>query len=586
MQLTRDGKLLFVANANRNTVTVFDTMKGVAVETIWAALHPNSPPGSTPNGLALSPDERTLFIANANVNTVAVVDVSVRGKSRSRGFIPTGWYPTSVRVTPDGRKLLVANGKGISPSPNPKGPQPGVKPPPGSMVEYIGGLFKGTVSVIDLPKGDELEKTLERWTADVYRCSPLRADGAVTLKRPEGSPIPGDLNGGSPIRYCIFVVKENRTYDQVFGDMKKGRGEPSLCLFPEKVTPNHHRLAEEFVLFDNFYVESEVSADGHEWTMGAYATDYVEKFWPLSYGHNRSKKYSYPSEGNFPIATPAGGYLWDAAAAAGVTFRSYGEFVNNGRKPGDPAVPRLKALFGKIDPEFRAFDMDYPDVRRAERFISELKRFESEGEMPRLQVVRLGNDHTAGTSPGKKTPVACVADNDLALGRVVEAVSKSKFWPQAAIFVVEDDAQNGPDHVDAHRTVALVASPYARRGVVDSTMYSTSSMLRTMELILGMRPMSQFDAAATPMYHAFTEQSQLKPYVSVVPEVNLEETNQKTAWGAERSKRMNFAKEDAADDLQLNEIIWRSVRGEGVPMPPPVRASFVFSKAGEDDDDD
>ncbi len=586
MLLTRDGKTLYVANANRNTVTVFDTVSGSALETIWAALHPNSPPGSTPNGLALSPDGRTLFVANANVNALAVIDVSVRGKSRSRGFIPTGWYPTSVRVTPDGRALLVANGKGISSSGNPKGPQPGVKPAPGSTVEYIGGLFKGTVSVIDLPKGDDLDKALARWTADVYRCAPLRADAGVTLKRPEGSPIPGDLKGGSPIRYCIFVVKENRTYDQVFGDVKKGRGDASLCLFPQKVTPNHHRLAEEFVLFDNFYVESEVSADGHEWTMGAYATDYVEKFWPLSYGHNRSKKYSYPSEGNFPIATPAGGYLWDAAAAAGVSFRSYGEFVNNGRKPGDPAMPRLKALDGKIDPEFRAFDMDYPDVKRAERFISELKRFESEGDMPRLQVVRLGNDHTAGTSPGKKTPLACVADNDLALGQVVEAVSRSKFWAQVAIFVVEDDAQNGPDHVDAHRTVALVASPYARRGVVDSTMYSTSSMLRTMELILGMRPMSQFDAAATPMYHAFTGQADMKTYEALVPDVNREETNQKTAWGAERSRRMNFAKEDAADDLQLNEIIWRSVRGAEFPMPAPVRASFVFAKSGEDDDDD
>ena len=586
MLITRDGKLLYVANANRNTVTVFDTAKGAAIETIWAAIHPNSPPGSTPNGLALSPDERTLFVANANLNTVAVVDVSVRGKSRSKGFIPTGWYPTSVRVTPDGRKLLVANGKGIASQANPKGPQPGVKPAPGTTLEYIGGLFKGTVSMIDLPKGDAFDTALATWTADVYRCSPLKPDSGVTMKRPEGSPIPGDLNGGSPIRYCIFVVKENRTYDQVFGDMKKGRGDSSLCLFPEKVTPNHHRLAEEFVLFDNFYVESEVSADGHEWTMGAYATDYVEKFWPLSYGHNRSKKYSYPSEGNFPIAAPSGGYLWDAAAVAGVTFRSYGEFVNNPRKLGDPAVPRLKGLAGKIDPEFRAFDMDYPDVKRAERFISELKRFEAEGEMPRLQVVRLGNDHTAGTSPGKKTPTACVADNDLALGRVVEAVSQSKFWAQSAIFVVEDDAQNGPDHVDAHRTVALVASPYARRGVVDSTMYSTSSMLRTIELILGMRPMSQFDAAATPMYHAFTEQVGLKPYAALIPDVNLEETNLKTAWGADRSRRMDFAKEDAADDLQLNEIIWRSVRGAGVPMPPPVRASFVFTKPEGDDDDD
>jgi DNA-binding beta-propeller fold protein YncE len=585
MLLTKNGRLLYVANAHRNTVSVIDTARGETVETLWAALHPQSPPGSTPNSLALSPDEKTLFVANANINTIAVLDVSVRGKSRSLGFLPTGWYPTSVRVTPDGKKLLLTNGKGIVSRANPKGPQPGKAAAPGTTAEYIGSLFKGTLSIIDLPERTAFEKQLETYTADAYRCSPLLTDNSAPLKRPENNPIPGILGEASPIKHCIYIVKENRTYDQVFGDMKEGNGDPSLCLFPESITPNHHKLARDFVLLDNFYVEGEVSADGHEWTMAAYASDYVEKFWPLSYGHNKSKKYAYPSEGHFPIATPAGGYLWDIALAAGVSFRSYGEFVQNGKTPADPCKTRIKSLEGRFDPLFRSFDMDYPDVKRAERFISELHRFEAEGQMPRLQVVRLPQDHTSGTSPGKWTPTACLADNDLALGKLVEAVSKSKFWPSTAIFVIEDDAQNGPDHVDAHRTVALALSPYSRKAGVDSTMYSTSSMLRTMELILGMRPMSQFDAAATPMYRSFHPTADTTPYTALTPQADLNALNSKVAWGADKSRKLNFRKEDAADDLVLNEIIWRSVRGPAHRMPAPIRAAFVFTSPKDRDDD-
>jgi YVTN family beta-propeller protein len=585
MLLARDGKLLYVANANRNTVTVIDTEQGSTIETIWAALHPQSPSGSTPNSLALSPDGRTLFIANANINAVAVCDVSLRGQTRSLGFIPTGWYPTSVRVTPDGKRLLIANGKGDASRANPNGPQPGKRTAPNTVVEYIGGLFKGTVSIVEIASKAAFEKQLESYTATAFRCSPLLKDNAPTGKRPQDSPIPGRVGDSSPIKHCIYVIKENRTYDQIFGDMEKGNGDASLCLFPEKVTPNHHKLAGEFVLLDNFYVESEVSADGHEWSMAAYATDYVEKFWPLSYGHNKSKKFSYPSEGNFPIATPAAGYLWDRAAEAKVSFRSYGEFVTNGKKPTDPCKSRLKSLEGRFDPWYRSFDMDYPDSLRVERFVSELKRFEAEGQMPQLQVVRLPQDHTMGTAAGKWTPTACVAENDLALGKLVESISKSKFWPSTAIFVVEDDAQNGPDHVDAHRTVALVISPYTKRHHVDSTMYSTSSMLRTMELVLGLKPMSQFDAAATPMYASFQSKPDIRPYNALAANVDILETNSKLAWGANESRKMNFAKEDAADDLKLNEIIWRSVRGAKSPMPAPTRASFVFAPAPDRDDD-
>ncbi len=583
MRLTRDGGLLYVANANRNTVTVLDTATGRPVETIHAAMHPDAPPGSTPNSLALSPDEETLYVANANLNVVAVFDVARRGRSRSLGFIPVGWYPTSVRVTPDGARLLVANGKGVVARANPKGPQPGRPAPKGTVTEYIGGLMRGTLGIIDLPPRTTAEAVLRGWTAEAYRCSPPVPGSATVAARPADSPIPARPGDPSPIRHCIYVVKENRTYDQIFGDMKEGNGDASLCLFPERVTPNHHKLAREFVLLDNFYVESEVSADGHEWSMGAYATDFVEKTWPLAYGHNASKKFSYPSEGAFPIAAPAGGYLWDRAIAAGVSFRSYGEFVSNGRTPADPCKARLRSLEGRFDPGFRSFDMGYSDLKRADRFIAELKRFEQEGEMPRLQVVRLPNDHTAGTGAKERTPTAFVAENDLALGRVVEAVSRSKFWKDTAIFVVEDDAQNGPDHVDAHRTIALVVGPHVRRGVVDSTMYSTCSMLRTMELILGMAPMTQFDAAAAPMFASFQATPDPRPYEALPANVDLEERNGKLAWGAEASRRMDFSAEDAADDLQLNEVIWRSVKGAGSPMPAPVRAGFVFAQAVDED---
>ena len=576
MLLTKDGRRLFVANANRNTVTVLDTATGLASETLLAELQPGAPAGNTPNSLALSPDGKRLFVANANINTLAVFDVAEPGRARSEGFIPTGWYPTSVRVSVDGKKLFIANGKGGISRANRNGENPNRKTPE-AISEYIGRLLQGTVSVLELPVSEKFDAQMAAWSAEAFACVPKSAPAAT-----EASPIPRKSGGPSPIKYVIYIVKENRTYDQVLGDVKEGNGDPSLCLFNEAITPNHHAIAREFVLLDNFYVESEVSADGHEWTMGAYASDFVEKTWPLSYGHDRRGKYPYPAEGNLALATPAGGYLWDRAKEAGVTYRSYGEWVANG-KAGQPGTAKAKALINHIDPMYRSFEMAYPDVKRAERFISELQRFEQEGEMPRLQIVRLPNDHTSGTSPGKPTPTAHVADNDRAFGLLVEAVSKSKFWPQTAIFCVEDDAQNGPDHVDAHRTIAFVASPYARRGARDSTLYSTSSMLRTMELILGMKPMSQFDAAAIPMFASFQSESDVRPFAAKEVTADMDEKNAKTAWGADRSRKMNFVKEDAADDMQLNEVIWRSIRGAKSPMPPPVRAAFVFTKDEERD---
>jgi YVTN family beta-propeller protein len=582
LALTKSGKRLFVANANRNTVTVFDTDKGKAVETIWAALYPGAPSGSTPNSLALSPDEKTLFVANADNNNLAVFDVAVPGKSRPLGFIPVGWYPTSVRVTPDGKHLLVANGKGSSSRANPLGPQPGLSSHTNLTVEYIARLFRGTLSVIDLPPRKKFEAQLKNYTAQAYKCSPLNAQSSVSAARSGNNPIPLHPGEPCPIKYVFYVIKENRTYDQVFGDVPRGNGDPKLCLFPEPITPNHHQLASQFVLLDNFYAEAEISADGHEWSMGAYATDFVEKTWPVMYGHNKPRKYPYPAEGNFDIATPAGGYLWDRAKEAGISYRSYGEFVTLFTSVDTPATTSVKSLKGHLDAGYRGFDLDYRDVKRAERFISELKRFEAQGNLPRLQIIRLPNDHTYGVSQGKRTPKAYVGDNDLAFGQIVEAISHSKFWPESAIFVVEDDAQNGPDHVDAHRTIAFAISPFVKRGHVDSSMYSTSSMLRTMELILGLKPMSQFDAAARPMFNSFQSQPDLTPYICAPAKVDLEERNSAHAWGGKI--KMNFAKEDAADDLLLNEVIWRSIRGADSPMPPPTRAGFVFAHQKDEDD--
>jgi hypothetical protein len=343
----------------------------------------------------------------------------------------------------------------------------------------------------------------------------------------------------------------------------------------------------EFVLLDNFYVDGEVSADGHEWSMGAYASDFVERTWPLSYRGDR--RVPYPAEGHMAVARPAGGYLWDKAAEKGVSYRSYGEFIENSPAPGQPATTKVQALQGHFDPFFPSYDLTVPDVIRARRFLEELAGFEKAGEMPRLIVMRLPNDHTSGTKPGSPTVEAYVADNDLALGMVVEGLSKSRFWKSLAIFVVEDDAQNGSDHVDAHRTVALAISPYIKRHSVDSTMYSTSSMLRTMELILGLEPMSQFDAAARPMANAFTATPDLAPFTHRPVTVDLNAKNTATAWGAEASRKLDLDKEDRADDLVFNEIIWKAVKGPSSPMPPPVRAAFVIPRQpagvrGDDDD--
>ena len=385
------------------------------------------------------------------------------------------------------------------------------------------------------------------------------------------------------------MIRENRTYDQVLGDLPRGNGDPNLTLFGEEVTPNAHALAREFVLFDNFYVDAEVSNDGHAFSTAAYATDAVEKLWPTLYG---GRGGIYLSEGGHEIrnnygnlAAPADGYIWDFATRAGVSVRSYGEFAS-WEKRGGEVVATVPGLRGKVHPSYPPYDLSIPDNQRIDVWLQEFRQFERDGGLPQLNIVRLGNDHTSGTSPGHPTPRAMVAENDTALGRLVEAIAASRFWKESAIFVLEDDAQNGPDHVDAHRSPLLVASPWTKRGAVDSTQYTTAGVLRTMELILGLPPMSQYDAAAAPLFGAFAPRPDLAGYTARPARVSLTERNRDDAPGAQASLRMNLVEADLAPERELNEIVWKSIRGADSVMPAPVRAAFVRPIAEADGDED
>ncbi len=484
-----DGKRLFVACANTNAVWVVDLAAGRATEQISVALFPNAPPGSTPNALALSPDGQRLLVANADNNTVAMVDVSKPGESRVSGFIPTGWYPTGVLFSRDGRDLFVLSGKGLTSLANPRGPQPGI--PSADPGQYSGSMLQGSLSILPVPDA----ATLARYTKTVYSVTPYSdATRLAPAGAPASSPIPRRVGGASPITHVFYIIRENRTYDQILGDLDRGNGDPTLALFGGDVTPNAHALARQFVTLDNFYVDAEVSYDGHAFSTGAYATDFVEKIWPTNYA---SRGAAYLSEGGGQMRTqygnvsaPINGYIWDACVRAGKSVRSYGEFAELDRATGTmkATVPGLE---GHVHPSYPAFDLKIKDSKRVDIWLQEFEKLDSDGALPALSIIRLPTDHTSGTSVGAPTPRAMIADNDLALGRIIEAVSKSRAWKTSAVFVLEDDAQNGPDHVDAHRSPAFVASPFARRGVVDSTLYTTSGVLRTMELILGLPPMSQ-----------------------------------------------------------------------------------------------
>lgn len=578
--LTPDERRLFVANGNRNTVSVVDTRDGRVIEQIDVCIVPNAPLGSTPNALALTSNGKTLYVADADNNAVAVVDVSQPGHSISRGYIPTGWYPTAVYLNGNGSRarLVIANGKGAKSQPNAAqwrdSRQSGRKGLGDSKnPAYIAALLQGTVSVLPLPEG----RKLASYSEQVYQNSPYAST------RPMASP-PIPTGQHCPIRHVIYIIKENRTYDSIFGDMKEGNSSPECCLFPEKVTPNHHALAREFVLFDNLFHNAEVSADGHHWVTSAYATDYVQKFWPTMYAGHRGGRMDLHDD---PVAYSAGGFIWDLCAKAGLSYRSYGEFARiHGAEPGKvrAATP---SLVGHIHPTYKGADGIgvITDVERFELWAAEFHEFEKNDDLPSFEVLSLPNDHTLGTRAGKPTPRAMVADNDLALGRIVETVSHSRFWSSTAIFIIEDDAQNGPDHVDCHRTVGLVISPYTRRHQVDNTMYSSSSMLRTMEEILGLPPLTQYDASATPMWPAFQTTADLTPYDARPNGVSLTELNTSKSYGAARSQKMSLEVADTAPEAELNEIIWKSVRGQQSPVPPRRVAAFVLERPRTDNDD-
>jgi len=558
---------LFVAAANTNNVYAVAVSSGnqlSVVESINVSMTPRQPLGMTPSALALSPDESRLYVACSDANAAAVVDVS-ETRSRVEGFIPAGWYPTAVRALPSGT-LVVLNGKGPRSYPNPDGPNPtkhlapvhqGDSPRGAGFVAY---MQTGTASWIDPFTSDQLEA----WTKAALANSPYRDS-----KLEETSPLP-------PIEHVIYIVKENRSYDQVLGDMKEGNGDASLVLFGENVTPNLHKLAREFVLLDNFYVSADVSADGHNWSTAAIAPDYVQKLWPNEYAGRRRL---YDFEEQDAASLPPAGYLWTNAAAAGISIRNFGYMVNN--KPDAPKGS--EQITGVRDPVlakvtnrmYRGFDLTYPDVERAKTFLGELGEYEKSGDMPRLIVMRMGNDHTNGITAGRLTPLALVADNDYAIGMLVEGVSKSRFWASTVICILEDDAQNGPDHVDSHRSPAFLISPWVKRHAVDGTMYNTTSMLRTIEFLLGLQPMTHFDAGARVMTASFQRQPDAAPYSAEKPRIPLDQRNPDApaAGGPPGpSAHMNFEEADQNDDDALNDILWRAIRQD--PPPPPVRSYF------------
>ena len=570
---------LFVTASNTNSAYSFGASTDgdlTQLETINLSLTPLQPLGMTPTALALDSKGNNLYAVCSDGNAVAAIDITA-ARSRVTGFIPTGWYPTAARVATDG-ELIIVNGKGLGSKPNPHGPNPTLRPAPSHeggaappQVEYVAHIQTGTVAFLPVPDDAQLIE----FTKTVRDNSPYKDDHITDGPSTEQSALFSSTEGHpSPIRHVIYIIKENRTYDQVLGDMPKGNGDASLVLFGEKYTPNLHQLAKDYILYDNFYENADVSAEGHNWASAAIAPDYTVKLWPSEYGH-RSKVYDF--EGGEPANTPPAGYLWNNALQAGLSVRDYGEWTTNAPikdVTGGIHIRSVKdrSLTPYVDRNYRGWDLDYPDVDRAKEFAREWKQFDTDGKAPAISIVRMGNDHTKGAAAGALTPFAFNADNDYGVGLLVDAVSHSKLWESTAIFVIEDDAQNGPDHVDSHRAPAWVISPYTRRGITDSVMYNQTSILRTMELILGLRPMTQFDAAARPMFESFSRTRDTTPFNAITPKVSLTERNPAHAEGAAASAKMDFREADLVDDDELTEVLWHAIKH--TDPPPPTRSLF------------
>jgi YVTN family beta-propeller protein len=481
MVMDSSNSRLFVTNSSENTVSVIDLSALQVSEVIDVGVVQNSLPGSTPNAITISNDNRTLFVANADNNAVAVVSLFQGKPSVVKGFIPTGWYPTAI-VCSDSM-VIVANGKGESSHSNPNRENPA-------------DLFPGTISFIPIPT----DSMLNKYTQQVFKNNPTSRKTNFSDWNSE-NPIPRNGEKKSPIKHVFYIVKEMRSYDELFGDLQEGNGDTSLVKYGRSITPNHHALAEEYTLFDNFFVDGEIGADGLQWSAGAYATDYVEKTWPTLYGR-RGGMYDYETDG---MPTPKNGFIWDAVQKnKQLTMRNYGMFLNEEASERGEIMPLAKGLMNVTSPIYRGWDLKYYDTARVASWTKEFDLYEKGDSLPNFSIIRLPGDFTAGKKLKERSQQSYLADNDLALGRIIERISKSKYWKSSAIFVIESSAQGGADHVDAHRSIALVISPFAKRKFVDKTHYTTTSILRTMELILGIPAMTQHDSNAAPMYRAFT----------------------------------------------------------------------------------
>jgi YVTN family beta-propeller protein len=537
---------IYVANSDSDSVSVLDSRTGSVLRTIDLRPYPNAPSGGSPNAVAVSQDGSTLYVTNGGDNDVAVI--SLAGTPKILGLIPTAWYPDGIALDPTSSKLFVTNMKGMGVGPN-------LDPN-----TYWISKVRGSLSSFPAPSSSQLGAYTEQVRAnDYFDSRPQPAPGGVIPTKPGGS---------SPITHVIYVMKENRTYDQVLGDLQKGNGDPSLAIYGQDVTPNQHELASRFVTFDNFYADAEVSADGWSWVNAGEANDYIQRNWPLDYnGYGRPYDFGGFDE-NTTAGIPEGGYLWDSVARAGVDYRNFGFFMDNPVK-----VPKsMPNLVGHTDPKYIGWDLSVPDQTRIDRWLHVFQGYEQQGSMPTMQFVYLPSDHTWSTTQDARKPSAYVADNDLAMGKLVDAVSHSQFWGSTAIFAVEDDAQDGPDHVDAHRSTAYVISPYTQTGKVDSTLYSSVSVLRTMELLLGVPPMSQFDAAANPMDAAFSNTPNMRPFTAVDPTVSLTATNGPNAPGVTASAKIDFEEPDRIPMGKMNRILWKAAKGKGSTMPAPVHS--------------
>jgi hypothetical protein len=549
--------------------------------------------GGQPNALAMNPVTGKLFVALAAVNALAVVDLGrSEEEPRLESVVPVGGYPTALVYSPSARRLYIADGRNLVTGPtSPRQgktadvpleprhrsllPNPAGHPhttDSGSRNDYIGYLLGGGIEAlgeVELAKLGARGRTLAQ---QVYGEAPAeispQARDLISLFSAKTNPHP-------PIRHVIYVIKENRTYDQLLGDMKEGDGAPDLVLFGQAVTPNHHALARQFVLFDNFYVDGDVSADGHVWSTAAASTDYVNKLWPSFYAHRLKYDFVGPDydgddDHDRPTAIPASGFIWDRAQKAGITYRDYGEWcVDEDDHPGFTRC-YVRGLKDHYDPNYLDGIGAVTDQKRIGEWEREFRAFEQNGQMPQFTIIYLPNDHTLGTRPGRPTPRAMVADNDLALGRMVEVVSHSRFWPETAIFVLEDDAQDGPDHIDAHRSVLLVASPYVRHGFVEHAHFSTASVLKTMEQLLGLTSLTYFDDRAPSLTVDFQPQPVLDSYAAQQPQISLDEVNPTDAPGAHESELWDFKHPDRAPEQELNRVIWQSVKGKDSEPPAPI----------------